>query len=178
MNYAFTGAICQFARVFHVRDLICAYASVKHASEAFKAPASVSEPGRVQGHGPCCPRGMSEASRLERSPRGLSEASRLERSPRGLSEASRLERSPRGLSERWGSAVGGVLPPSSTHEERALAKRSFPLNRVRKHASCARNAHAYGRSTYLMITVPVDTILIINDLQRFLSKMVCHFVLF
>ena len=152
MNYAFTGAICQFARVFHVRDLICAYASVKHASEAFKAPASVSEPGRVQGHGPCCPRGMSEASRLERSPRGLS--------------------------ERWGSAVGGVLPPSSTHEERALAKRSFPLNRVRKHASCARNAHAYGRSTYLMITVPVDTILIINDLQRFLSKMVCHFVLF
>lgn len=83
-----------------------------------------------------------------------------------------------GMRTMGGSCGGRFLPPQVTTIERgyfAEAERS-PYS-VRMHASCARNAHAPGHSTYLMITVPIDTILSISNLQLFWQKMQGHFVL-
>lgn len=92
---------------------------------------------------------------------------------------SRHERSPRGFSASGGQLWGDFPPQVPIHRE-SESERSVPLNhRVRKHATCARIARTPGHSLYyLIITVPIDTILIINDLQIFSSKRWWHFVLF
>lgn len=148
MIYAILQAICQFARVSHVRDLICAYACKVHALWAFSY--ALRKPAvRPAGPGPAA----LVPARHERMP-------------------ARLERT-------RGAAVGGVKPPSSNHHRESEANGVFPLvSRALAHATSARIAHALGHSTYLMITVPVDTILVIRDLQIFFKKKWCQIMLF
>lgn len=83
-----------------------------------------------------------------------------------------------GMRTKGGSCGGRFIPPQVTTIERSLGEAECSPYRVRMHATCARIAHALGHSTYLMITVPIDTILRINNLQLFCQKMLCHFVLF
>jgi len=155
MDYA-ADAICQFARVLHVRDIICAYASVLSFRRLIGLEARLSAiPGRVQG--------------------ALHPA------------ASAALAGPRGSASR-GAAVGGFPPSSLVTPQETQATKALPHPRARmctdraratrtyqsaRSASSACNARyrrkynyiTYGHSIYLMITVPIDTMLIINDLQ-------------
>lgn len=175
-------AICQFARVLHVRDLFCAYASI--SSSAFlrplpaplRATGACSQPvARVQGHEALVP------LRHEQAP-AAAEPWRLE--PASAASASR------------GAAVGGCgAPPSSlvkesvanaassgnqrarmcTHRARATRK---PANRALCAISQKERVHSTGTVIYLMITVPIDTTFIINNLQQFNSFSWCQIMLF
>lgn len=151
IDYAMQFAICQFARVFHVRDFICAYAkcilSLSAFLKAFWARFRAHE-GRVKGRTTLMP------SRHEGA--------------RGSGRGGQL----------WGALTS---PPSSTNHRESVANGASPLSgctssrNVCVSCACARIARyrrkkefkvQYGHSIYLIITVPIDTTLIINNLQN------------
>lgn len=166
-------AICQFARVFHVRDLFCAYASISLPAFLRPFPAPIRATGarsqpvaRVQGLEALVPLRHEQAS-------AAAEPSRLERASAASAPGGQL----------WGDAE---LPPQVTTGE-SVANGASPLNAraTRKPANralCAisqkERVHSTGTVIYLMITVPIDTTFIINNLQQFNSFSWCQIMLF
>lgn len=170
MNYALSWCthgssrpIARFARVSHVRDFCLGYGRLvarlydwcKHALDSFLFPL-VS--GKRKAAGRACKAGCRVQGPRPWCLRGMSEAQRLER--------------------QGGSCGGTESTLKYPYIERAKANGVFPL------IACAstqrsRVSRAPGHSLYyLIITVPIDTIFIINDLQIFSSKRWWHFVLF
>lgn len=146
------AAICQFARVLHVRDICCAYACSR-LSTLLTAALKVflgqllTQGNRVKGRETLVPFRHEET--------------------RGSGRGGQL----------WGALTS---PPSSTFIERVATSGAVPFKRVRGCARIAlRNVRTcvlraisqYGKYIvrtgtviYLIITVPIDTILIINEL--------------
>jgi len=90
---------------------------------------------------------------------------------RGMSEAKRPELS-------GGSAVGGTPPYKYSYRESA-ANGADPLNaHARERMQRAHRRARPGTVIYLILTVPIDTILIINKLQIIYKKIWCQIVLF
>lgn len=149
MNYAIFQGICQFARVIYM----CVISSV-HMLERYMSLGSVFN----KAAGRACKAGCRVQGPRPWCLRGMSEAQRLER--------------------RVGSCGRAAPSLKYPYIERAKANGAIPL------IACAstqrvRVSRTPGHSLYyLIITVPIDTILIINDLQIFSSKRWWHFVLF
>lgn len=170
MNYALLQSsdvtsrpIARFARVFHVRDFCLGYGRLvarlydwcKHAFDSFLFPLAS---GKRKAAGRVCKAGCRVQGPRPWCLRGMSEAQRLER--------------------QGGSCGGTESSLKYPYIERAKANGAIPL------IACAstqrvRVSRTPGHSLYyLMLTVPIDTILIINNLQIISLKRWWHFVLF
>lgn len=91
--------------------------------------------------------------------------------PCGMSRAQRLERP-------GGSAVGGFQPPFKYGYRESEANGAFQVISRAQARTARASARARAQSIYLMITVPIDTMFIINHLQKKFQKTWCQIVLF